>query len=83
MRIVVCAEVQWRYLRTRKQQLLRRFPTDWRILFLQPTVRGRRNDWWPRRDGNVTYVTVPVLKNVPQPALRAMRLNIVDALAGR
>ncbi len=72
MRIVVCAEVQWRYLRTRKQQLLRRFPADWRILFLQPYVRGRRNDWWPQRDGNVTYVTVPVLKNVPQPALRAL-----------
>lgn len=72
MRIVVCAEMQWRYLRARKQQLLRRFPPDWRILFLQPTVRGRRNDWWPRRDGNVTYVTVPVLKNVPQPALRAL-----------
>jgi len=72
MRVVVCAEVQWRYVRTRKQQLLRRFPADWRILFLQPYVRGRRNDWWPQRDGAITYVTVPVLKNVPQPALRRM-----------
>ena len=72
MQVVVCAEVQWRWVRTRKQQLLRRFPADWRILFLQPYVRGRRNDWWPQRDGAVTYVTVPVLKNVPQPGVRRL-----------
>ena len=78
MQVVVCAEVQWRYVRTRKQQLLRLFPPSWRLLFLQPYVRGRRNDWWPRRDGALTYVTVPVLKNVPQPALR--RLLAVGAV---
>jgi len=72
MQVVVCAEVQWRYVRTRKQQLLRLFPPSWRLLFLQPYVRGRRNDWWPRRDGALTYVTVPVLKNVPQPGLRRL-----------
>ena len=40
MKVVVCAEVQWQYLRTRKQQILSRFPSDWPILFLQTYVRG-------------------------------------------
>ena len=72
MKVVVCAEVQWQYVRTRKQQILSRFPPDWPILFLQTYVRGRPNAWRPRRDGNVTYVTVPVLKNVPDPGLRRL-----------
>jgi glycosyltransferase involved in cell wall biosynthesis len=70
MKVVVCAEVQWRYVRTRKQQILSRLPSDWPILFLQAYVRGRPNAWLPRRNGNVTYVTVPVLKNAPYPLLR-------------
>lgn len=72
MKVVVCAEVQWQYVRTRKQQILSRFPSDWPILFLQTYVRGRPNAWRPRRDGNVTYVTVPVFKNVPNPGLRRL-----------
>ncbi len=81
MRVLVGAEVQWRYVRTRKQQLLTRFPPDWPILFLQPYVRGRPNAWFPRRDGSVTYVTVPVLKNVPQAGVRRLlALKFVRAL---
>ena len=68
MQVVVCSEVQWRYVRTRKQQILRRFPPDWPILFLQAYVRGRRNDWRPQHDGRVTYVTVPAFKSVPNPS---------------
>ena len=82
MRVLVCAEVQWRYVRTRKQQLLTRFPAGWTILFLQPYVRGRRNAWFPRRDGRITYVTVPVLKNVPQEGVRRLlALGSVRAVA--
>jgi teichuronic acid biosynthesis glycosyltransferase TuaH len=69
-KVVVCSEVQWHYVRTRKQQLLRRFPADWPILFLQSYVRGRPNAWRPQRDGNVTFVTVPVFKSVPDGLLR-------------
>ena len=70
--VVVCSEVQWHYVRTRKQQLVRRFPADWPILFLQSYVRGRSNAWRPQRDGNVTFVTVPVFKSVPNPLLRRL-----------
>jgi glycosyltransferase involved in cell wall biosynthesis len=72
MKVVVCSEVQWRYLRTRKQQILSRLPADWPILFLQAYVRGRRNDWRPQHDGRVTYVTVPAFKSVPSPLLRGL-----------
>ncbi len=70
MKVVVCAEVSWQYVRTRKQQILARFPEDWPILFLQPWARGRRNAWWPQRDGRVVFATVPVMKNPPTRMLR-------------
>jgi glycosyltransferase involved in cell wall biosynthesis len=80
MKVVVCSEVQWLYVRTRKQQLVSRFPADWPVLFLQAFVRGRRNDWRPKRDGRVTYVTVPVFKSIPNPVLRRLLdLGVVRA----
>jgi len=72
MKIVVCSEVQWHYVRTRKQQILSRFPPDWPILFLQAYVRGKPSAWRPRRDGRVTYVTVPAFKSIPNRFLRRL-----------
>lgn len=81
MKVVVCSEVQWRYVRTRKQQLVSRFPTDWPVLFLQAYVRGRPNAWRPQRDGRVTYATIPVFKSIPNPLLRRLLdLGIVRAV---
>lgn len=70
MKVVVCTEVQWQFLTTRKRQFLMRFPADWSILYLQPYVRGRRNAWWPQRDGNLLFVTVPSIKHIPNRFLR-------------
>lgn len=72
MRVVVCSEVQWRYVRTRKQQIVERLPAEWPVLFLQSYVRGRPNVWRPRRDGRVTVATVPAFKSIPNPALRRL-----------
>lgn len=81
MKVVVCSEVQWEFLTTRKRQFLKRFPQDWSILYLQPYVRGRRNAWWPRRDGNLRYVTVPSIKHIPNPLLRWLQdLAVVRVL---
>ena len=66
MKIVCFSEIQWRYVRTRKQQILSRFPPDRRVLFLSTVVRGRRNNFRPEREGNVVHACVPVLKNFPQ-----------------
>ncbi len=72
MKIVCFSEIQWRYVRTRKQQILSRFPSDDRILFLSTVVRGRRSNFRPVRDGNVLHACVPVLKNFPQGWARAL-----------
>jgi glycosyltransferase involved in cell wall biosynthesis len=60
------SEIQWDFLSTRKQRLLSRFPEEWHILFIEPFALGRRSHWLPVRRGNVTVVTVPFVKNVPQ-----------------
>ena len=62
MDLVVLSEVRWGYFRTRKQFLLSRFPDRWRVFFAQPPVAGDANPWRPRREGNVTYFTVPLVK---------------------
>jgi glycosyltransferase involved in cell wall biosynthesis len=72
MKVVCFSEIQWRYVRTRKQQVLSRFPADWEILFLSSVVKGKPNNFRPLRDGRVTHVCVPVFKNVPQRWLRAL-----------
>jgi teichuronic acid biosynthesis glycosyltransferase TuaH len=71
LKIVCFSEIQWKYVRTRKQQIITRFPGEWRVLFLSSVVKGKRNNFVPEREGNVTHVCVPVFKNVPQRALKA------------
>jgi teichuronic acid biosynthesis glycosyltransferase TuaH len=71
LKIVCFSEIQWKYVTTRKQQIINRFPGEWRVLFLSSVVKGKRNNFIPERDGNVTHVCIPVFKNVPQPALKA------------
>jgi glycosyltransferase involved in cell wall biosynthesis len=72
VKIVCFSEIQWRYVRTRKQQILTRFPPGWEILFLSSVVRGRPNNFLPEREGRITHVCIPVLKNFPQKSLRAL-----------
>src|SRR5512143_4145366 len=62
MDLVVLSEVRWGYFRTRKQFLLSRFPAPWRVFFAQPPAAGTDDPWTPRREGRVTYFTVPFLK---------------------
>ena len=51
MDVVWLAEIKWDYLRTRKQQLIRRRPDDARILYLEPYVRGKPNRYDVREEG--------------------------------
>jgi glycosyltransferase involved in cell wall biosynthesis len=60
--LLVLSEVRWGYFRTRKQFLLSRFPESWRVFFAQPPAFGADDPWTPRREGRVTYFTVPFLK---------------------
>jgi glycosyltransferase involved in cell wall biosynthesis len=72
LKIVCFSEIQWRYVRTRKQQILSRMPSDREILFLSTIVRGRKSNFRPERDGNVVHACVPVLKNFPQRWAKAL-----------
>ncbi len=80
MDLVVLSEVRWGYFRTRKQFLLSRFPERWRIFFAQPPAFGSDDPWTPRREGRVTYFTVPFLK----PGTTSGAYNaLVSLAAGR
>lgn len=65
MHVVWFSEIKWDYLRTRKQQLICRRPSDIDVLFLEPYVRGRRNDFQLRRVDGISVATVPFVKSVP------------------
>jgi len=45
--LVWFSEVQWDFLSTRKQRLLQRFSSRWRILFIEPYALGRSAHWLP------------------------------------
>ncbi|MFO7915974.1 MAG: glycosyltransferase [Candidatus Krumholzibacteriales bacterium] len=70
MKIICFSEIQYRYVKTRKQQILARFPGDWEILFLSSVVAGRKNNFFPERDGRIVHLCIPVFKNFPQKSLR-------------
>ncbi|MDZ7290122.1 MAG: glycosyltransferase [candidate division KSB1 bacterium] len=72
MKILFFSEIKWQYLRTRKQQLIRRFPAEWKILFLEPYAAGRPNSFRLQWDKNVGFVTLPYFKNFPQSWLRRL-----------
>lgn len=80
MDLVALSEVRWGYFRTRKQFLLSRFPPEWRIFFAQPPAFGAGDPWRARREGQVTYFTVPFLKPGTTSALYE---RLTRAPAGR
>lgn len=62
MKIVWFSEVKWAYLTHRHHQIIKQFPDDWQVLFIENYVLGRENHFKPQRDGRVTYATVPTFK---------------------
>jgi glycosyltransferase involved in cell wall biosynthesis len=86
MDVVWFAEIKWDYLRTRKQQLIRRRPSGVDVVFLEPFVRGRENHYHMRAADDIRVVTIPFIKNIPSgPARRVLDLplarGMVDAAA--
>ena len=88
MDVVWLAEIKWDYLRTRKQQLIRRRPEDVHVLFLEPYARGMPNRFSFYEDDGVLVATVPFVKVIPSgPVRRLVDLSVVrrmiDANAAR
>lgn len=72
MKIIFFSEIKWQYLRTRKQQIIRCFPKDWEILFIEPYRLGVENSFKLRSDGNVRYATFPFFKNFLSPVIKKL-----------
>ena len=70
MNIIWFSEIKWDYLKTRKQQIISRKPSDSKLLFLEPFVKGRANNYRLRKEGDIFCATVPFVKAVPSPPLR-------------
>jgi glycosyltransferase involved in cell wall biosynthesis len=88
MHVVWFAEIKWDYLRTRKQQLIRRRPSDIDLVFFEPYARGRENRYRLRDVDGIRVATVPFVKAIPRGPLRgaldlALARRLVDAAAVR
>ena len=84
MDLIVLSEVKWNYMRTRKRFLITHFPKDWRVIFFEPISSTVGNNFWPRRDGNVFYLSTPVLKPHTESRLynRLVQCGCVRGLLG-
>jgi glycosyltransferase involved in cell wall biosynthesis len=60
--LVCLAEVAWGYFRTRKQFLLSRLASRWRVVYFEPPAFGRGGGGGARTIDGVTVVTIPFLK---------------------
>lgn len=61
-KLIWFSEIRWDFLVTRKQQILSRFPRNWKILFVEPIVIGKRIHFFPVRRGNVIVVSIPYIR---------------------
>ena len=62
MKLVWYSEIKWNYIQTRKQSLIKCFPMSDTILFFQPFSFVGSNYFFPKREGNVYYVTLPTYR---------------------
>jgi len=64
MNIIWLSEIKWNYLRTRKQQIISRFPDDSSIFFIEPISKQLSNNFYTKQYNNVKAVTIPQLRSV-------------------
>ncbi|MBO8130226.1 MAG: glycosyltransferase [Candidatus Marinimicrobia bacterium] len=61
-KMVWFSEIRWDFMMTRKQQILKRFPKYWKILFIEPVVLDKKPHFIPKRENNIYIVTIPYLR---------------------
>ena len=61
------SEIKWDYLRTRKQQLLSRFPKSDFIFFIEPISRLIKNKYTFQNNNPIYNITIPQLRSVSNP----------------
>ena len=64
MNIIWFSEIKWNYLKTRKQQIISRFPDNSSVLFIEPISKKLSNNYFPIDYKHVKAVTIPQLRSV-------------------
>ena len=64
MNIIWLSEIKWNYLKTRKQQIISRFPDNSSVLFIEPISKKLSNNYFPIDYKHVKAVTIPQLRSV-------------------
>jgi hypothetical protein len=75
MKVIWFSEIKWNFLTHRHHHLINHFPADWEILFVENFAVGKKSHFLPRRDGRVTYVTIPIFKGTEYRFANALQNN--------
>lgn len=64
MNIIWFSEIKWDYLKTRKQQILSRFPNSCSILFIEPISKNLPNHFTFRIFNHLKAITIPHIRTI-------------------
>ena len=64
MNIIWFSEIKWNYLKTRKQQIISRFPDNSSVLYIEPISKKLSNNYSPIDYNHIKAVTIPQLRSV-------------------
>ena len=87
MNIIWFSEIKWDYLKTRKQQILSRFPQSSAIYFFEPISKALPNYYSVRNFDHIRAVTIPQIRSVNSTIVNVLLSfiffrSIINALAG-
>ena len=77
MNIIWLSEIKWNYLKTRKQQIISRFPKESFVFFVEPISKKISNNYFPKKYSNIKAVTIPQLRSVNSKLLSYYNPNLL------
>jgi hypothetical protein len=72
MQIIWFSEIKWSYLKTRKQQILSRFPKNDRIYFIEPIASSSKNHLLFKNFKPVYPVTIPQIRSTEKKYIKLL-----------
>mgnify|MGYP001284482146 CR=1 FL=1 len=77
MKIIWFSEIKWQYLKTRKQQILSRFPNTDEIYFIEPLSSYLNNNFTFKSDRHIRFISIPQFQVPINNFLSFLTNNIV------
>lgn len=62
MNVLFFSEMKWNFVTMRKKHLLKRFPQNCKILFIEPFKIGFFNHFIPKKEKNIYYISIPMFQ---------------------